>query len=215
MGIISNLFGRSSSDYSSLDFSSEKFHMDITPEVLNAKKESANAIILFEFFKSEIDSYVSLMDNVDTFITSPIENVESVLQATLLPQYDDKFGSMMAYIKILKAKSDKNLRERTLFAIDVLMYILHDETGLDCFDLIYRMIESDTWPSSHKSGDGNHAVEFFTESARIGTIVNNGILVEGGDIVKQMGRIEKNKGVILQMTSLFHIAITLGTLSSN
>ena len=110
----------------------------------------------------------------------------------------------MAYAKLQKARTKGVSRESTGFALDVLLYIIQVESDLDCFELLLKMHKNNHWPSNF--GGNGKLISLSLSSPRIEHIVNDGIIVEGGDIQEQMKKMKKMKNVISQISALFEIA---------
>lgn len=164
----------------------------------------------FEMFKSEIQSYMQVSDEIESILNSPIEKTEKTLSSVLLPKFETKFLSFIAYVKIHKAKNEKSTNELILLALDVILYIVQLETETDCFDLLLRMQKTNTWPSSHTTENNLTRISFQT--TRIEHIVNDGIIKEGGNMVEQIKRVQNNKTVNSQIASLLVIAGRLSIL---
>ena len=206
MDILFNLFKKESgsNDVPSIDLN----NITLDNEALVLKSKLLSEIGEFESFKKEVKSYMNVIEDVETFVNHPIGVVEKTLYVSLLPTYENKFISLMAYVKLHKAMSDKKQRDDTLFSLDVLMYILHEDSGMDCFDLLIGMNGANMWPSNRQGG-----LSSMTMSAsRLTHIVNDGILIEGGDMAQQMVRLEKNSGINSQIKALSDISRAISVL---
>jgi len=206
MDILFNFFKKESgsNDVPSIDLN----NITLDNEALVLKSKLLSEIGEFESFKKEVKSYMNVIEDVETFVNHPIDVVEKTLYVSLLPKYENKFISLMAYVKLHKAMSDKKQRDDTLFSLDVLMYILHEDSGMDCFDLLIGMNGANMWPSNRQGG-----LSSMTMSAsRLTHIVNDGILIEGGDMAQQMVRLEKNSGINSQIKALSDISRAISVL---
>jgi len=171
---------------------------------LELRKELSSKVVEFEFFKSQIKSYFQVVDDIGTIVKAPIDQIQKSLSASLLPKFEQKYLSFMAYAKLQKARTKGVSRESTGFALDVLLYIIQGESDLDCFELLLKMHKNNHWPSNF--GGNGKLISLSLSSPRIEHIVNDGIIVEGGDIQEQMKKMKKMKNVISQISALFEIA---------
>lgn len=174
---------------------------EIDGNVSLEKSKVSNEIEIFENLKESINQHILLLADMETLINSPVEKVESFLSSALLPDHKDLFTELLAYVKLTNCYHAKSGQDAYQHTLDVLMHVLHDDSKLDCFDLLYLMKKFDRWPPSVKKADP--LVSISMQSTRIGDCVNS--LKEGGDVVKHMQSVKDNKHVTDKLKAFFEV----------
>jgi len=169
-------------------------------KVLLGKIKVSNEIQIFEELKDRITQHVMILTDLETLLASPIKKVESYLATALLPDHKDAFVELMAYVKITGCYHAKDGQQAYQDALEILMYVLHDDSGMDCFDLIYLMKKMSRWPPSIGS---DRLISVSMQSTRIDDCINS--IKDGDDMAIHMMKVKDNHHVTEKLKAFFEV----------
>ena len=172
-----------------LSFDSIGTIQPLTGEEEELKESLKNEIEMFEALKDEIKSVIDVSG--DSILKSPIDKIEKTLYDSLMPKFQPLFISFMTYAKLYKARSSTSLKKETMFVLDVLVYILELDNGIDCFELLLAMKKAESWPSDSPTSE--NMVSIFFQRTKLGLILDDGIIAESGDMAQNIRRLKMNK----------------------